>query len=602
MAAENLDFDLRLLDSVSAPARKAAEALKKVDDTAKKAQDTIKNQLGRQFEQIGFAAARAAKRQQDAFAASWAKIGTAAAKSQATAKAAAERSAAAHNSALGNAFAKIGIAAERSAQKQRNAFANSWAKIGIAAAKEQKRQQEKHKREEEKAKEHSLLSGVKEGLGFTKLSSAAFIGSFLAEGAIEIGKSFIEGAEKAVEIVMDGVKDAFKAASQEENLQLGENISLGGKDAKEFREDIERFASMTGFDDSAVRKMMLPLRNAGLSQSASKQAFATASDIAAGQGEGGNQSVVSSLLGQFQDIYTRRGVSRKQLMALLGNVGGTIPDFYKELGKKLNVSAKEAEKKAEEGGLDPQLIMNMITGAQNRKQGGSAGAGGQKYAQTFERRWARLKELPEEYFKAIAESPRWDKVSDKFGMLLSSLDPKSSRGQRIIDSIMQAFDKVSDAINKTFTAENVDHFASALVKVVNLSAKLVAILGPILDKVGQLVDAYDTTNEVKKAGGEDRFINENLPGKVSSWDTSWIKNIFGGGMTPEQVSAYNARVAGPSTANKSVTVQIAPGAVVVQSAPGESSDDAHRRARELLEHHVATATVKGAERGAAEQP
>jgi hypothetical protein len=421
--AESFGFELRLVDSVTAPARRAAEAVRQIETRAKKAQSAIGGDLGKQFEKIGFAAARAAKKQTDAFAESWAKIGMAAERANRRAAASAERAA---------------------------------------------------KHAEEKRKEHSFLGGIKEGTGFARLTSAAFLGAALAEGAVGIVESLIEGAHKVVEVITDGVKDAFRDAAKEQTRRIGEKNVLGAEGAKAFREDADSIAAKSPFDDSTIRKLMLPLRRAGLSQAASRQALATATDIG-----GGDEGAVGGITEQFQHIYTKKGIGKKQLVELLGNVGSTIPDFYKSLGKQMHVSAKEAEKRSEEGKLDPQLLMNMISEAQNKRQGGKAGTGGLEYAKSLEVQWRKVNELPGEYFKKLVDSPGLQRASEMLGGLLEKLNPESPAGQRIMSAIEGMFEKITSLFgDPTETAEGL---ANGIEQAVNLTGDLISAAKDLAD-------------------------------------------------------------------------------------------------------------------------
>jgi hypothetical protein len=419
VANDSISFELKLVDSVTAIAKKQAAAVKSVETSATKAQDV----LGKQFEKIGFAAARAAHKQEQAFAASW---------------------------------AKIGMAAERARQRQ------------------EKQQERAH----EKAKEHSFLGGIKESTGLGHLTSAAFLGSFLAEGVMKIGETLVESAEKVVDIITDGVKDAFKSAGKEQVQRIGEQISLGSG-SKEFREDAERFSGNTGFTSSEIRGLMLPSRNAGMSQAATRQSFSTAADIAAGRGKGGSAEEVGSIMEQFQHIFTKKGIGKKQLVDLLGNVGSTIPDFYKALGKRMHISAKDAEKKSEEGGLDPQMLINMITEAQNKKQGGAAGTGGLQYAKSFEAHWHKIGEIPDDFYRKLVDSPGFARANEMLGHLLEKLDPESPTGQRILGSLNKMFESITDAIGDPETA------AEGIADAFDRATKFVAQIVPDLKDVGK---------------------------------------------------------------------------------------------------------------------
>lgn len=419
MATESLAFELKLVDSVTGVAKRQASAVKQIETSANKAQTA----LGKQFEKIGFAAARAA-------------------------------------------------------QKQEQAFAQSWAKIGMAAQRAQERQKKEHERHAEKMKEHSFLGGISEGVGFGKLTSAAFLGSALAEGAFKIGETLVEAAHKVVEVITDGVKDAFKAAGKEQTQRIGEKISLGAG-AGEFREDVERFAGKTGFTSSEIRGLMLPSRNAGMSQAATRQSLATASDIAAGRGKGGSIEEVGSIMEQFQHIYTKKGIGKKQLVELLGNVGSTIPDFYKSLGKQMHVSAKDAEKMSEEGKLDPQLLINMITQAQNKKQGGIAGTGALEYSKSFEAHWHKINELPDEFYRKLVDSPGFARANEALGGLLEKLDPDGPAGMRIQAAISDMFDKITGYIGDP--EETADALASGIESAIRLTKDLVSTAKEVAD-------------------------------------------------------------------------------------------------------------------------
>ena len=451
MAGESFDFELRLVDNISASANRAAKAISDISRNADKARSALSDNLGKQFEKVGFAAARAAAKQQKAFADSWEKIGLAAQKAQEKAQRAAEKAHAA--SAKGRLH---GVEAEIAKIKKDPA---SYRRL-FEAQKELRELQGKLGKE-------SFGDAFKQKLGFGKLFSAAFLGDLAAEGVLKVGESIVEGAVKAVEIFTDGIKDAFKGAAHEETSRISENNILGKSGAKEFREDVEGFAKNSPFDPGEIRKLLLPIRRAGISQAAARQMLATASDIG-----GGDAGAVGGILETMRGIYTRKGVSKRQIVGLLGNVGGTVPDFYKSLGKNMHVSSKEAERRAASGQVDPQMIMNMITEAQNKRQGGIAGTGGLAYAKSLEVEWKKLNALPEEYFKKLVDTPGYAKAVAAIGKLLEGLDPESPTGQRIMASVEHMFDKITGFIGDP--AQMADNLSNLIESAVGFGEDLIS--------------------------------------------------------------------------------------------------------------------------------
>lgn len=428
-STESLAFELKLVDAVTAPGKRAADALRAVQASAEKAQGALN--FGKERGRI----------------------------EQNLKKLSADPKGYVHL-----------VKAQKDLKEQRNKLLED---AGIK-------------------KPESFMAGLTSKFSFAKIASSAAVGELMAEGALKVGEALLEGAKAAVDILADGVKDAFKDAGHERTRRIGEKLSLGEQGGKEFREDVERFSDKTGFNPSEIRGLMLPMRRAGFTQASSRQALATATDIAAGQGKGGDAEAVGGILEQFQHLKTKGGIGKKQLVELLGGSGDTIPQFYKELGAKLKVSAKEAEKMAEEGGkIDPQLMMNMITASVNRKQGGAAGTGGAEYGKSFEALFHKLGGLQERYFEKLVESPGFKKAEELMGSLLERLNPESPDGRRIMSAIEGMFEKLTGIIGDP--ADAADAIASGLENAATFAADIIPDL-----KVmgGMLVKAADAAADM----------------------------------------------------------------------------------------------------------
>jgi hypothetical protein len=334
----------------------------------------------------------------------------------------------------------------------------------------------------------SFGKGFYNEMGFAKLAGAEAIGGIVAGGVLGAAHILIAGAEKFVNVVTDGVKSAFREGSKYENLKLGYKLSLRGTEAEDSMNDVGRFSKMTGFDDDVINNMLLPLRRAGFDRQGARSAFAAASDIAAGNGRGGDQGFVQSILEGFNHIMLKGGIQERRLPEL----GVNAKQFYGDLAKTLKTTTDTAKKLAEEGKINPQLLLNTIYKGVEQRQGGKLGTGGIAYGKTMQARLAKIEDLPNQYFKAVAESPRWDELSDKFGSVLEQLDPDSPKGKRIVDSIMNAFGTLADVAERVFTPENIDAFVVGMVKVVDLAERLFRAVGPLIDTaltIGKYADA-----------------------------------------------------------------------------------------------------------------
>jgi len=158
-------------------------------------------------------------------------------------------------------------------------------------------------------------------------------------------------------------------------------------------------------------------------------------------------------------------------------------EFYKELGKVNKITAKEAKERAESGKIDPQALINQITSATNKAQGGEAGTGGKMLGETMSARLEKLSKLPEVYLEKMSESPAWQKLSDKLGGLLKELDPTSPRGQKIMAALFRAFDKLVEAADKFLSPQAIDTFVGGLEKVLAVVEKIFGVVGSVVDVV-----------------------------------------------------------------------------------------------------------------------
>jgi hypothetical protein len=319
----------------------------------------------------------------------------------------------------------------------------------------------------------SFTEALGKKFNFGMLTSAAFAGDLLAEGAMKLGEGLIEAAHKVVEIFTEGITKAFEESGKEETRRLQFKLSLGTKEGKESLEDIERFSKLTGFTKSQIAPTILKLRRAGFNQQAARSIFATGTDIEAAGG------MTAAEYGNFAEhLKLKGGVTTKQLVG----AGINAPEFFKNLGKKLGVSTGTAEKMAGAGGkIDPQLMLNMFQEAVEKKQGGPAGTGGIAASNTFEKRIAKLKDLPNQYFEKLVDSPGFQKVSDAFGSLLEKLSPESKDGKRIMASLTSMFERIIGWFDSLTSEKGIDDLVSGVQTAVEILEKAVEFAGDMVD-------------------------------------------------------------------------------------------------------------------------
>lgn len=452
----------------------------------------------------------------------------------------------------------------------------------------------------------SFTEALGSKVSFGKIFSAAALADVLVEGVSKVGEGLIEAAHAVVDIFTEGVAKAFEGAGKEQTRRLQYKLSLGAEGGKESLEDITRFAKLTQFTRGQIAPIMLKLRRAGFGQQAARSAFAAGADVEAGGGMS-----AADFADFAEHVKLKGGVTTKQL------VGANInaPLFFKDLGKKLGISAKAAEKKAKQGGeIDPQLMLNTIYEGIQKAQGGKLGTGAGAASKTFEARFAKLKALPEEYFEKLVDSPAFGRVSDAFGDLLEKLDPESEAGQRIMGSLERMFesiagkianidlDKLTDGIEDALSAA--EGFLPVLVGLAEAAGDLAkfaldAASGFKLlmaiqsgDKAGAAAAAQemqqraydkvyrDQERDAKKQGlGEGRGV---LDATRTDDDSTSPRAISYAAMSATPLAPPVAKAAG----GKQITLHVHPGAVTVQANPGEDSDHTHQRAGRAIVKHM----------------
>lgn len=316
----------------------------------------------------------------------------------------------------------------------------------------------------------------------SQYTQAAAAGVMMAQGVGLAAELLVTAAHKVVDVITDGFRKAVDASSKQEVLKLGERLSLGSG-ARGFAEDVGRFSGNTGFDDDVIRGMLLPLRRAGFDQQGARSAFAGAADIAAGLGRGGDAGAVSEVLDVLTKIKLKGGIMERQLVSM----GVSPKEVYEDVAKQLGVSVAAAQKKIEEGKIDdPQRIINAVLSGVERRQGGELGTGSLAYSKTFEAKWRKITELPENYLKKLVESPAWDQLTEAATQFLEALDPDGPNGQKIFVALQSTFSQIVEWIKKLSEPGTLQGFADTLSGIISLAQKLVSAVAWVVDKMVEM--------------------------------------------------------------------------------------------------------------------
>ncbi len=582
--AEKLSLELELLDHVSGTAKKATDALKAVEAQAKKANDQLE---------------RPAKRRQGEELRRLANL-------------------------------QVAAGREDTARAQR-ALANTR-KLALAQLDAHKMNKKFDEERAKAAKHHGggFMGSFKHALPFRSVGDyfkGAFWGHLAAEGVEKIFQGFEHGAHAAVHIITHGLEHAFRAIGKEQERVAGYDLSLGKHGSHEAREDIERFAKKTAFSPSQNMDMMLPIFRAGMKGQDARTTYAAALDLAAGRGKGSDQVAVSEAVELFAKIQQKGGVTSKQLAGVgLGETN--LPAFYKDLGKYLHISAKEAEKRASQpGGVDPRILRNTLIMAIEKQQGGQAGTGAERAGGSLFGMWNKLKELPEDFFEKLVNSPAIPKLTAVVAGILEKFDPNGPTGQKIFAALEGAFNKLGEWVEATFTEKNIDGFLEALKKVpeyldmalkIGEALAMIFIGGKLVNAISAAITGVSVVSAPMLAAGAGiaaiAIAFQQISAAVDKLGgLAAVKRDLGeflttGGMmnapaTSRGNAGYEAyeeeqkrNLERAHARQRNVSNKVDVGGITIVAAPGEDPTHTHQRAAENVTRHLSN----GLERAAAE--
>lgn len=291
---------------------------------------------------------------------------------------------------------------------------------------------------------------------FANTTSAVALGELAGEGIIKAGEFLVESAIKVAEIIKEGITLAFESGGKQERLQTSfKYLFAGAEGAKEALEQAERLSAKLPFGGLRTAGYIGDLGRAGIKGQSASNSLALAADAGAlsPSGQGADEALAAL------ERLKRHGEFSPRLAEGL-NVN--LTDFYAALGKKLNVSAAAAQKKlSTPGAVGFNTIQNTLLDVHQKAIGGAAtGTVAIEQSKELLARWEKIKELPEEYLRSVANSSGWHRLSETLGRVLEQLDP--TKHPEIVNSLLGAFNQLADQAQKMLTPENIDRFAKAV--------------------------------------------------------------------------------------------------------------------------------------------
>lgn len=318
------------------------------------------------------------------------------------------------------------------------------------------------------------------GLGTAMGESRAKLGEFLEFfGAMEAVHLLGEMAEKIVDIG----KEAIKAAAAEQRMKSVFSAQFGGDRAGEAAEKwADVLAKQTELNEAQTEGALIDLKRVGATEEQAALATKAAADIAAVSKD--KNGAFASTIEAFARIQ-RTGVISNRALAPLG-IG--VKDF-KQLDSMKGLSEKEIKKRMESGKVDQGDLFRLIMSRTNEKAIGERAANN---ADLLGTKLQKLTELPELFYKKLADTKAIGVLSKALGGLLDKLDPESPAGAKIFSALEHAFGVVADTVARIDIGELAATITDDVIPAVEALITFVGnLIGPIEKAIHAAHELHD---------------------------------------------------------------------------------------------------------------
>lgn len=343
----------------------------------------------------------------------------------------------------------------------------SLAKSGSAA----KEHGEKHRTEAYKLRHEFGEMGhaaayakteIKELLEFTGILEGIELMKELAEKVVDIGKEAI-----------------VSAAAAERMNRVIDNASGGKIAGKENRDWLEEFSRKTEFTEAQGEGAFVDLKKSGTTDQQAKLAIKAAADIAAVSKN--KDEAFGTAIEAFQRLQSMGRIGARQLMPL----GLGVADF-KTLDRFKGQSDKAIRAAMEGGKIDKNELFQLIMARTGEKAIGEKAAAN---ADLLGTKLSKLAELPERFYKKLADTKALNDLTKGLDSILQKLDPESPKGKQISEFFEKALEegaKVAGELGDAIDQIDFDGMADTLkTDVVPAIEKMISLIGPavrLIDK------------------------------------------------------------------------------------------------------------------------
>lgn len=317
-----------------------------------------------------------------------------------------------------------------------------------------------------------------------------------------ITESVVGAVERAIDAVRDLGMEMIHSAGEVEQLGVALDLMVGKERAGQINEYIAGIAKYMQFDDDELLRAVLPMLESGVGKDMKslQRAVTAALDVSAmrpGSGVGGFAEAASA----FQRIQMSGNVDTRVLRSLALN----SEDYFKRLGEVLKVSAETAEKRAQEGKVKADTLLSVVYASIAAKEGGLLGTGAERITNTVETKLKKLRDVPGNYFEALADSPAFAKFSGVLDRMLERLDPEGPSGKRIIAALERFLERFVEVLDRLSSPEGIDTLIDGLERAVEVLKMIASLFGVIVDSAVQAGVNYRVmTNQ---ATDRDKFIS-----------------------------------------------------------------------------------------------
>ena len=295
-------------------------------------------------------------------------------------------------------------------------------------------------------------------MGIAAQESRAHVGEFLefvgAEAALEV-------LEKIAEKIIDIGKEAIHSAADAQRMNRAIDIVSGGREkGEENRSWLERFASGGGghgytgteFSEAQSEKAFLNLKRIGESDQNARLAMKAAADLASIAAPDEKDQQFQGAVDAFTRFRSQGRVQMRQLMSLGLGIEDfkTLDQFKGKSDKSIRTAMEQGTGKIGENDFY-KLIMNRV----GEKEIGKRAA---ENADLLGTKLAKLEELPERFFKKLADTTAVTKLGKAIDGVLQKFSPDSPDGAKIFDAIENLTGKFADAIGSI----NLDDLADSI--------------------------------------------------------------------------------------------------------------------------------------------